>query len=297
MIFPLNSHSQEYQFEKPRNVKMKITIMDHFYTDSARHGDTVSIDYFDGKGNRIRSVGLSKGLLDSETYYSYDHRNRLIERSHIGRLVYGGEDSNGELILVAKQDSILLSIQKYEYNQKGKLKQEDWYTMGKHLEVSYKYMYDEQNRIVEEKQIYYPIPVFSIGFLPNSSEFDPDYKKIKNVQVERTSYKYNKNLRMRERYDSTALKGIDTAFYSNQLIQKEVGYNASGNKNFETKYRYNSKKQLIEFTRNVSDDYFSKSDMLPSSKREYEYNLDGILIKEKEYIDKSTTVRHYKYVK
>ena len=300
MTFQIVGRAQEYHFIQPHDVKMKITIMDHFYNDSVKLNDTVSIGYYNHNGNEIRSIDLSDGMMSSEIYYHYDQANRLIEELYICRLVYGSDgevDENGELITIAIQDSTVTLIQKYKYDHKGNLIQKDGYTYGEHMEISYRYKYDRQNRLIEETQVRYPVPICSVGFLPGSTEIDDDYKIIENVETSRDTYKYAGNLRICERFDSKGLYSVDTVFFINKLIQKKVTYDENRNKKIESRYSYNTKGLLIERRSSFSDDYGANSDLSPISKIEYEYDAGGILIKERRYDKKLIQEIHYKYIK
>lgn len=292
--------AQEYNFKKPKNLKLKITTEDSYRDSIPELNITDQKSFYDLNDNLIKTINYWNNQIASNPIYEYDSLNRLTKYTDIGRRSYQilPDSITGEDVETSEYDStVIVMIKKYKYQGK-KLKQIDWYEFGKVLIISEMYDYDDSNRLINKTSISYPSPNTLIYFKPGTTEIDWEHPRLGNISVNSKKCRYIDDLRLCEYYDSTNLISIDTTFYTNELITRSVIYSVEGEKTFESFYHYNKENQLVNYktTETGKSPFGGQFDLLSPKNIIFKYNLEGYLTGEEYYFDNKLMTRfHYKY--
>ena len=301
LILSLIVNGQDYEFKAPKNCILEIGLLDSYFQDSTVIGDTISVSYFDNKGNKTKTIQKSSGQIESINCFKYDNTGHLLEFKDYGRQTHQllTDPKTGKEIETSQWDSsIVMSIKKYQYD-KGLLKRIDDYSFGDKLDYSTLYDYDNQKRVIKELSISYPDENTLVYFKPNSTEIDWSRQKQIKIETYTKSCKYVKDLRICTYSDSSGIKSSDTSVFKNGLIVRSIAFDSKGKFLNERKYKYNNQ-QLIEYSINDSGiGYYGRGfDMIAANRFKYEYDNDGLLIAEYHYDgDKLLQKYYYKRIK
>lgn len=298
LIYSLSSFGQDYEFKEPKNFKIEYGLLDSYSKNSRKLGDTISVSYFDNVGNRIKTIHKSGGRIESISSFKYDNSGNKIEYKDYGRQIYYTvtDSKTGKYIERCKWDSTeVVMIKKYQY-QNGLLKRSDDYSSGTKLTYSILYDYDLQKRVIKERSMSYPDDNILAYFKPNSTDIDSNHQKPIKMETYTKLCSYTKNLRICTYSDSSGIKTRDTTIFRNGLIAKSIAYILKGRSLKQELYKYNSSKQLIEYSVNDTGIgfYGEEFDMIIANRFKYEYDNDGFLICEYHY-DKDKLLQKYYY--
>jgi len=301
LILSLYVNGQDYEFKAPKNCILEIGLLDSYFRDSTVIGDTISVSYFDNKGNKTKTIHKSDGRIESINCYKYDNTGHLLEFKDYGRQTHQLliDPKTGKEIETSKWDiSIVMVIKKYQYDN-GLLKRIDDYSFGEKLDNSTLYDYDNQKRVIKELSISYPDENTLVYFKTNSAEIDWSRQKQTKIEIYTKSYRYIKDLRICTYSDSSGIKSSDTSVFKNGLIIRSITFDSKGKFLNEKRYKFNNQ-QLIEYTINdLGIGYYGYGfDMIAANRFKYEYDNDGLLIAEYHYAnDKLIQKFYYKRIK
>lgn len=283
LILSLYLYGQDYEFKAPKNCILEIGLLDSYFQDSTKIGDTISISYFDNNGNKTKTIQKSYGRIESINCYKYDKAGHLIEFKDYGRQTHQllTDSKTGKEIETSRWDStIVMMIKKYQY-ESGLLKRIDEYSFGDKLDYSTLYDYDSQKRIIKELNISYPDENTLVYFKPNSTEIDWNKQKQTKIGITTKTYDYTKDLRICTYSDSAGIRSFDTSFYKNRLVTRSVTYDSKGKLLNVRNYKYNNQ-ELVNYS--IDDSgigyYGGEFDMIAANRFRYEYDKEGYLIAE-----------------